>query len=58
MWYNNQFQIRLSDLQELDTKIATVKAAIPKIGAYQTGVMDLVKEGEIWKVVFTNQVQE
>ena len=58
LWYKNQFQIRLGDLKELDTKIATVKAAVPQIGAYQTGVMDLVKDGEIWKVVFTNQTQE
>lgn len=58
MWYKRQYRIRLGDSQELETKIATVKAAIPKIGAYQTGVMELVKDGEIWKVVFTNPVQE
>ena len=39
----------------MDTKIATVRAAIPEIGEFQTGVMELVKNGEIWKVVFTNQ---
>ena len=55
MWYQNQYQIRLGSLQELETKIATVKAAIPKIGAYQTGIMELVKDGEIWKVMFSNQ---
>ena len=58
MWYENQYRIRLGSLQEMDTKIATVKAAIPKIGTYQTGIMELVKDGETWKVVFTNQVEE
>ena len=58
MWYKNQYQIRLGDQQEMDTKMATVKAAIPRIGTYQTGVMELVKDGGIWKVVFTNPNQE
>jgi hypothetical protein len=55
LWYQSQYRIELGDRQELDTKIATVKAAIPEIGAFQTGVMELVKDGETWKVVFTNQ---
>lgn len=55
LWYKNQYRIELGDRQELDTKIATVRAAIPQIGEFQTGVMELVKDGEIWKVVFTNQ---
>lgn len=55
LWYKNQYSIELGDQQELETKIATVGAAIPKIGQFQTGVMKLVKDGQIWKVVFTNQ---
>ena len=55
MWYKSQFRIDLGDRQELATKIATVKQAIPQIGDYQTGVMKLVKSGEIWKVLFSNQ---
>lgn len=55
LWYKNQYRIDLGDRQEMDTKIATVRAAIPEIGEFQTGVMELVKNGEIWKVVFTNQ---
>jgi cell division septal protein FtsQ len=55
MWHENQYRILLGDQQELDTKIATIKAAIPKVGTYQTGTMELVKDGEVWKVVFTNQ---
>ena len=55
LWYQTQYRIDLGDRQELDTKIATVKAAMAEIGEYQTGVMELVKDGEIWKVLFTNQ---
>ena len=55
LWYQAQYRIDLGDRQELDTKIATVKAAMAEIGEYQTGVMELVKDGEIWKVLFTNQ---
>ena len=58
MWYENQYQIRLGDMQELDTKIATVKEAIPKIGTYQTGTMELVKDGSKWKIVFMNHSGE
>ena len=54
MWYENQYQIELHSMEEIDQKIATMKAAIPEIGAYQTGTMELVKDGEIWKIVFTN----
>lgn len=57
LWYKTQYRIALGDRQELDTKIATVKAAIPQIGAFQTGVMELVKDGENWKIVFVNQQQ-
>ena len=57
LWYKTQYRIALGDRQELDTKIATVKAAIPEIGAFQTGVMELVKDGENWKIVFVNQQQ-
>ena len=55
MWYHSQYRIDLGDRQALETKLATVKAAIPKIGDYQSGLMELVKDGESWKVVFTNQ---
>ena len=55
MWYENQYQIQLHSMEQMEQKIATVKAAIPKIGSYQTGTMELVKDGEIWKIVFTNQ---
>ena len=54
MWYQNQYRIDLGDRQELSTKVATIKAAIPEIGKYQTGIMELVKDGEIWKVLFNN----
>lgn len=55
LWYKNQYSIELGDKQELETKVATIAAAIPKIGSFQTGVMKLVKDGAIWKVVFSNQ---
>jgi cell division septal protein FtsQ len=55
LWYKNQYSIALGDQQEMETKIATVAAAIPKIGSFQTGVMKLVKDGTVWKVVFSNQ---
>ena len=55
LWYQSQYRIDLGDLNELPTKIATLAGAIPKISAYQLGVMELVKDGETWKVVFTNQ---
>lgn len=55
MWYEKQYQIQLHSMEQMEQKIATVKAAIPKIGSYQTGTMELVKDGEIWKIVFTNQ---
>ncbi len=54
LWYKNQYSIELGDTQELETKIATVKSAIPQIGSFQTGVMELVKDGETWKVMFSN----
>ena len=55
MWYASQYRIDLGDREALETKLATVKAAIPKIGDYQSGLMELVKDGESWKVVFINQ---
>lgn len=55
MHYGDRFAIKLGDRQELDAKIATVRGGIAQMGSYQIGVMELSKDGEMWKILFTSQ---
>ncbi len=41
LWYENRYQVTLGDASRLDYKIGAMKAAIKKMGAYQTGYLDV-----------------
>jgi len=41
LWYENRFHVTLGDTQKLDYKIASMKAAIQKMGQYQNGYLDV-----------------
>lgn len=40
LWYGQQYLVRLGNLEQLDHKIAMVKAAIAQMNSYQTGILD------------------
>lgn len=41
LWYDERFQINLGDATRLDYKIATLKATVEKMEAYESGNLDL-----------------
>lgn len=41
LWYQDQYQVVLGDDMELGRKIKSMKAAIDKMGDYQSGVLDV-----------------
>ena len=41
MWYADRYEVNLGDVERMDHKIASMKAAIQKMGEYQTGYLDV-----------------
>ncbi len=41
LWYEDRYQVSLGDTGKLDYKIAAMKAAIEKMGEYQSGYLDV-----------------
>jgi hypothetical protein len=41
MWYEDRYEVNLGDAERMDHKIASMKAAIQKMGEYQTGYLDV-----------------
>ena len=41
LWYGNRYQIILGDNSRMEYKIAAMKAAIQKMGEYQSGYLDV-----------------
>lgn len=41
LWYENRYQVSLGDGNRLDYKIGAMKAAIQKMGEYQSGYLDV-----------------
>ena len=41
LWYGDRYQVSLGDVSRLPYKIASMKAAIEKMGDYQTGLLDV-----------------
>ena len=41
LWYENRYDVSLGDTSRLDYKISAMKAAIGKMGEYQSGYMDV-----------------
>ena len=41
LWYADRYEVNLGDAEQMDHKIASMKAAIQKMGEYQTGYLDV-----------------
>ena len=41
LWYENRYKVTLGDKNDLVRKIGAMKAAIQKMGQYQTGILDV-----------------
>ena len=41
LWYENRYQVTLGDISRLEYKIGAMKAAIKKMGEYQSGYLDV-----------------
>lgn len=41
MWYEDRYEVNLGDAERMDHKVASMKAAIQKMGEYQTGYLDV-----------------
>ncbi len=41
LWYGNRYQVSLGDITRMDYKIGAMKAAIEKMGQYQSGYLDV-----------------
>ena len=41
VWYEDRYQVTLGDVSRLDYKIGAMKAAIQKMGQYQSGYLDV-----------------
>jgi hypothetical protein len=41
IWYAEQYQVKLGDMEQMDYKIATMKQAIAQLDEYQEGVLDV-----------------
>jgi hypothetical protein len=41
MWYEDRYEVNLGDAERMDHKVASMKAAIQKMGEYQTGYLEV-----------------
>lgn len=41
IWYGEQYQVKLGDMEQMDYKIATMKQAIAQLDEYQEGILDV-----------------
>ena len=41
MWYGNRYHVTLGDAGRLEYKVSAMKAAIQKMGEYQSGYLDV-----------------
>lgn len=57
MWYGQQYQVKLGNVERMDYKIAAVRQAIAQMGSYQTGILDAsftTFEDQVSYMPFTN----
>jgi cell division protein FtsQ len=50
--YGSRYEVRLSDVSEMDGKIAAMKSAIAQMGEFQTGILEVSNTDGKWQVVY------
>ena len=53
LWYGTRYQVNLGDVNDMDKKIADMKATISQLAEYQTGGLDISYMIQEDKVVYT-----
>ena len=53
LWYGTRYQVNLGDVNDMDKKIADMKATISQLAEYQTGALDISYVIQEDKVVYT-----